>query len=198
MRVVYGPSTSFNPSLPQPVIDAALDADPESASAEWLSVWRSDLSDFLDRELIAAATDHGVVVRPPHPAITYTAFADPSGGRGDSFTLGVAHSEGNAVILDCLSERRSPFDPSVVVVEIAQRLREHCVTCVTGDRYAAGWTVEGFAKEGIPYQTERARPKRGVRRFPAGAAVAEQLPVGALRIDLSPAATLILAVVPLD
>ncbi len=38
MRVVYGPSTSFNPSLPQPVIDAALDADPEAASSEWLSV----------------------------------------------------------------------------------------------------------------------------------------------------------------
>ena len=156
--VIYGPSTSFNPSLPQHVIDAALDADPEAASAEWLSVWRNDLSDFLDRELIAAATDHGVVVRPPHPAVSYTAFADPSGGRGDSFTLGITHSEGNAVILDCLYERRSPFDPSVVVSEIAQCLREYSVTSVTGDRYAAGWTVEGFGKEGIAYQpSERDR-----------------------------------------
>ena len=156
--VVYGPSTSFNPSLPQHVIDTALDADLEAASAEWLSVWRSDLSDFLDRELIAAATDHGVVVRPPHPVVSYTAFADPSGGRGDSFTLGIAHSEGNTTILDCLYERRSPFDPSVVVAEIAQLLREYSVTSVTGDRYAAGWTVEGFAKEGIAYQpSERDR-----------------------------------------
>jgi hypothetical protein len=63
--VVYGPSTAFNPSLPQHVIDAALARDPEAAAAEWLSEWRSDLSDFLDRELIEAAIDPGVLVRAP-------------------------------------------------------------------------------------------------------------------------------------
>ena len=42
--VVKEPSTAFNPSLPQAIIDAALARDPEAAAAEWLSEWRSDLS----------------------------------------------------------------------------------------------------------------------------------------------------------
>jgi hypothetical protein len=89
--VVHGPSTTFNPLLPQSVIDAALARDPEAASAEWLSIWRSDLSDLFDRGLIDAAVDRGVIVRPPRPKLRYSAFADPSGGRGDSFTAGIAH-----------------------------------------------------------------------------------------------------------
>jgi hypothetical protein len=120
---VYGSSVAFNPTLPQSVIDAAIERDPEAASAEWLSKWRSDLSDFLDRELIAASVDPGVVVRPPNSAIRYAAFTDPSGGRGDSFTAAIAHGEGSAVILDCLYEKRAPFDPSGVVAEIADLLR---------------------------------------------------------------------------
>jgi hypothetical protein len=156
--VVYGPSTAFNPLLPQHVIDAALAADPEAAGAEWLSQWRSDLSDFLDRELIAAATDSGAVVRPPNPTTGYVGFCDPSGGRGDAFTLAIAHADTNAVVLDCLYEKRAPFDPSVAVAEIAQLLRSYSLTTVCGDRYAAGWTAEGFSREGITYrQSERDR-----------------------------------------
>ena len=156
--VVYGPSTTFNPSLPQSVINAALARDPEAARAEWLSEWRSDLSDFLDRELIEAAVDPGVVVRPSQPSTRCLAFSDPSGGRGDSFTCAIAHAEGNAAILDCLYEKRAPFDPSIVVAEIATLLREYRVAEVTGDRYAAEWVVEAFRKEGIAYrQAEKDR-----------------------------------------
>jgi hypothetical protein len=156
--VVYGPSTAFNPTLPRSVIDAALARDPEAAAAEWLSEWRSDLSDFLDRALVAAAVDAGIVVRPPQPGIAYVAFADPSGGRGDAFTAAIAHTESNAAVLDALYERRAPFDPSVVVAEIAELLRSYGVADIVGDKYAAQWVVEGFAKEGIAYrQSERDR-----------------------------------------
>jgi hypothetical protein len=156
--VVYGPSTAFNPSLPQAIIDAALARDPEAASAEWLSVWRSDLSDFLDRELIEAAVDAGVVARPPQPGLRYTAFTDPSGGRGDAFTCAVSHADGTTATLDCLYERRAPFDPSTVVAEIADLLRGYGVTEVTGDRYAAQWVVEAFSKVGVVYrQSDRDR-----------------------------------------
>lgn len=149
--VVYGPSTAFNPTLPQHVIDAALARDPEAAAAEWLSQWRSDLSDFLDRELVEAAVDVGVVVRPPHPAFQYAGFADPSGGRGDSFTCAIAHAEDGAAILDCVYEKRAPFDPSTVVAEVAALLRSYRLAAVTGDRYGANWVEEAFRKENVAY-----------------------------------------------
>lgn len=149
--VVKGPSMIFNPTLPQRIIDAALARDPEAASAEWLSEWRSDLCDFLDRELIEAAVDHGVRIRPPQSGIRYVAFADPSGGRGDSFTAAIAHAESKAAVLDCLYERRAPFDPSTVVAEIAALLRSYKVTEVVGDRYAAEWVVRAFNQVSIRY-----------------------------------------------
>jgi hypothetical protein len=120
--------------------------------------WRSDLSDFIDRELIEAATDHGVVVRPPSPSIAYGAFADPSGGRGDAFAVAIGHAEDGAALLDCLYERRAPFDPSAVVAEVAGLLRSYGVGSIEGDRYAAAWVSEAFSKEGIAYrQSERDR-----------------------------------------
>jgi hypothetical protein len=156
--VVKGPSTAFNPMLPRAIIDAALERDPEAAAAEWLSEWRSDLSGFLDRELIDAAVDPGVVVRPPRPGVRYVAFCDPSGGRGDSFTCSLAHAEGTEAILDCLFERKAPFDPSTVVGDIAGLLRSYRVGEITGDRYAAEWVVGAFKKAGIRYvQSERDR-----------------------------------------
>jgi hypothetical protein len=156
--VVRGPSTAFNPLLPQSVIDAALERDPEAAGAEWLSEWRSDLADFLDRELIEDAVDRGVRVRPPQDRVRYQAFADPSGGRGDSFTLAIGHAEGKAVLLDCLYERRAPFDPSTVVEEICELARSYRIRVIVGDKYAAQWVVEAFKKELITYkQSERDR-----------------------------------------
>ncbi len=151
--VVKGPTRAFNPNVPQHIIDAALARDPEAARAEWLAEFRSDLSDFLDRALIEAAADPGVPVRPPRNGLRYKAFSDPSGGRGDSFSCAIAHAEGNLSVLDCLFERRPPFDPSAVVAEIAVLLRSYCISEVTGDKYAAEWVVEAFKKELIKYRS---------------------------------------------
>jgi len=156
--VVYGPATTFNPLLPQSVIDAAIKRDPDAARADWLSEWRSDLSDFLDRELVEHAIDSGVRVRPPQPGKRYVAFTDPSGGRADAFTLGISHAEGDTIVLDCLYERPSPHDPNVVVGELAHLLRTYRLSEVTGDRYAAEWVVSAFKSNGIKYhQSERDR-----------------------------------------
>jgi hypothetical protein len=128
-------------------------------AAEYLSEWRDDLSTFISRELLDAAVDRGVVVRPPTAGITYRAFADPSGGAHDSFTLGISHREKDeTVVLDLLFERKAPFNPSEVTEEIAALLKSYGCSQVTGDRYAAGWTVEAFQKVGIKYvQSERDR-----------------------------------------
>jgi hypothetical protein len=158
--VVGGASRLFNPLLPQEIVDDALARDREAAAAEWLAEWRSDISDFIDRELLDAAIDAGVAVRPPAPGVRYGAFADPSGGRGDSFTAAIAHRERDSelVMLDSLYERKAPFDPSIAVGEIAALLGSYGLREVTGDRYAAAWVSEAFAKVDVAYtHSERDR-----------------------------------------
>jgi hypothetical protein len=155
---VAGADSVMHPGIPQGEIDEAYTLDSEAAAAEFGAEFRSDISGFLDRELVEAAVDRGVVVRPPQPEIAYQAFTDPSGGRGDSFTCAIAHDEGEAAILDCLFERRAPFDPSTVVHDIAELLRSCRISDVEGDMYAAEWVVSAFGKEGIAHRaSERDR-----------------------------------------
>jgi hypothetical protein len=93
--VVKGASRTFNPLLPEALIEAALARDPEAAAAEWLGEWRSDLSDFIDRALVESLVVPGRRVLAPLEGVTYSAFADPSGGSADAMTLAIAHRERN-------------------------------------------------------------------------------------------------------
>src|SRR5262245_8643506 len=79
--VAHGPSTLFNPSLPQRVVDRALEKDRARATAEYLAEFRTDLETYIDiavvegcvgghREMLAAA------------GIYYSAFCDPASGSG--------------------------------------------------------------------------------------------------------------------
>jgi hypothetical protein len=97
--VVKGPSTIFNPTLPQSVIDAALERDPEAAASEWLAVWRSDLADFVSRDVLDAAVVAGRYELPPVDGVQYHAFCDPSGGSADSMTLAIGHRDDERVIV---------------------------------------------------------------------------------------------------
>jgi hypothetical protein len=162
--VVRGPSTTFNPTLPQSIIDQALERDPEAAAAEWLAEWRSDLADFVSREVVTAATAPGRFELPPVGGVSYAAFTDPSGGSSDSMTLAIGHCEddGRAVI-DAIRERRPPFSPGDVVAEFATLLRSYSVTTVEGDRYAGEWPRERFAEHGIAYRTAE-HPKSDIYR----------------------------------
>ena len=100
-----------------------------------------------------------MTVRPPVAGTMYHAFADPSGGIHDCFTLGIAHREKDGTaVLDMLYERRAPFNPSEVTEEIAKVLGSYKLSKVTGDKYAAAWVIEAFAKLHIKYtQSERDR-----------------------------------------
>ena len=162
--VIRQPSRVYNPTLDEPELAAEIAADierdPERGAAEWNSEWRSDISDLFDHELVEAAVDLGVTVRPPRLFHSYRAGIDASGGRGDAFTGAVTHDEGDLVIVDCLYERRAPFDPVQVVAELVELLRSYGITEVTGDKYAANWCSLAFEKAGISYiDSERDRSK---------------------------------------
>jgi hypothetical protein len=147
------PSIVMNPTLNQNAIRKELEADPESGRSEWFAEFRSDVSAFIPYDLIESVTIPGRVSLPKAEGVEYRAFCDPSGGRSDSFCLGVSHkgAEGRAV-LDVLLERCSPLSPESTVSEFADVLKAYGLSIVVGDRYAAEFVVELFRKQDIFYQ----------------------------------------------
>jgi hypothetical protein len=149
------PSAVMNPALPSKVVERALADDLARARCEYLSEWRDDLANYIPRELIEAAVDRHIVVRPPDPRHRYVSFVDASSGMGDAFTAAVVHREGDRVILDSLIEVQSPFDTAQATCTIAMALRSYRCTDTMGDDYAKGWVVREFARHGITF---KARP----------------------------------------
>jgi hypothetical protein len=150
--VAKATSREMNPTLPQRVIDRAVEADPEAASAEYGAEFRGDLEVFVSREIIEACVARGVTVRSPLDGVTYRGFVDPSGGSNDAMTLAISHHEGNRSVLDCVLERKAPFNPDAVTLEFARTLKSYRVSTVTGDRYSGEWPRERFQAHGITYQ----------------------------------------------
>lgn len=142
---------TMNPTIPQRLVDEALERDLPSASAEYLAQFRSDVESFVSRDVVEAAIPRGVAEKAPITGITYSAFCDPSGGASDSMTIAVGHREGEKLILDAARERKAPFSPESVVSEFSDLLKRYGIKKVSGDRYAGSWPSEAFQRHGITY-----------------------------------------------
>jgi hypothetical protein len=123
----FAPSAVMNSRLPSAVVDGALADDRQRAGAEFLGLWREDVSDFVPVDVVEQATDFGVTVRSRlrDDAARYVAYCDPATGTGsDSFALCVTHSEysdpNHTVVVDFLAERKPRFVPAEVVCEWAR------------------------------------------------------------------------------
>lgn len=101
--VAQAASRTMNPSLPQSVVDRALERDPSSAAAEFLAQFRTDIESFVSLEAVRACITAGTFEPPREPGCAYVGFVDPSGGQSDSMTLAVAHMDypRETVVLDC-------------------------------------------------------------------------------------------------
>lgn len=153
---------TLNPLIDQSVIDEAFADDPVAAKAEWGGFFRDDVGNWLSAEVVEAAVDQDVIVRPPvlNKKIKYHGAADPGGGSGaDSFTAAVSHLAANGdVVLDALLEIRPPYSPTMAVDQAAKLFKSYGLNSCTGDAYSALWCVEAFAKVGIRYEhSERSR-----------------------------------------
>jgi hypothetical protein len=156
--VIRAPTRTLNPLIDQNVIDEAMAEDPAAARAEWLAEFRDDVSGWITAELIESATDRNVTVRPPVSGRSYFAFSDPSGGARDSFTTAIAHGESDTAVLDALLEIKAPFNPTSATTQVVELLRSYGLRKTIGDKYAAAWVVDAFAKQGITYEhSERDR-----------------------------------------
>ena len=133
----------MNPSVPQSFVDAHLADDPARGQAEYMAQFRSDLETFVLREAVEACVSVGVRERPPQPFVSYTGFADPSGGSADSFALCIGHKDHGRqiVVVDALRGlfRRTGVGDDRVGVSLLRRLDfclRHRAQC--RDRVPAG------------------------------------------------------------
>jgi hypothetical protein len=158
--VIQAAVRQLNPTISQEAVDAEIQADPAAAVSELLGQFRDDIGGYVDLAVVEAAVDRGVSVRAPVKGTTYRSGADPSGGARDSFACAIAHDEDGVAVLDCLVEIKAPFNPTSATEQIAQTLKSYGITETVGDKYAAQWVVDAFAKCGITYQhSERDRSK---------------------------------------
>jgi hypothetical protein len=124
--------------------------------------FRNDIDAFIRREIVEAVVVPGRFELGPitqgQGCNSYYGFVDPSGGGADSFTLGIAHLEGNMAILDLVREAKPPFSPSDIVGEFAETLRQYGLHRVTGDRYSGEFVRELFSERGVSYEvSERSK-----------------------------------------
>jgi hypothetical protein len=160
--VAQGASRDFNPTLPQHVVDRALERDHAAATAEYLAQFRTDIEGFVSFEIVQQCVgDH--VEMAPLEQYDYTAFVDPSGGSSDSFTTAISHKDGERIVIDAIREARPPFSPAAVIDELSSLLKTYRVARVTGDRYAGEFPREGFRKHGIEYRCAE-KPKSDLFR----------------------------------
>jgi hypothetical protein len=111
----------------------------------------------LDAGKVEQAIVKSRTVFPPRPAVHYHAGCDLSGGGDDDATLAITHTERDRVVVDCLVDQGPrqagrTFDPQQTIERFAAVLHEYRCNVVVGDRYAAQWPIQAFAKLGITYR----------------------------------------------
>jgi hypothetical protein len=143
--------------LSESIIAAQRAADPQGAVSEWDAEFRSDISAFLDDELIEASINHGRPLElPPQRGVIYKAFVDASAGRGDPYTVAIGHRDKGRLIIDCVRGQHVPFgahsfDPMQATKQFADLCKQYHVGTVVGDNFAGGWVSEAWRKSLISY-----------------------------------------------
>jgi len=147
--VWHAPSQRMNPTLPQSVIDRALQEDRAAARSEFLAEFREDIAEFLPRSLVESLVVENRKELVPHVARRYFAFCDLSGGRSDAAALAIAHRDGTKIVLDKVAHYKAPFNPYEIVREMARELKRFNLARLAADNYAAEFVVSAFRGEGV-------------------------------------------------
>jgi Phage Terminase len=157
--VVQGETQAFNNTVDAADIAAQIAADPAAAVSEWGGGFRDDMAALFDDAFIDRAIDYDRPLELPpmqynfqNPLI-YQGFTDVSGGRGDSYSIGIGHKQlpSDFLITDVCRAAKPPFDPMQVTEEYAKLCREYRIARIVGDFYGAEWVASAWQKFGITY-----------------------------------------------
>src|SRR4029453_2235074 len=127
-KILVRPSETrtMNITVSDSLIERELERDPEGARAEWLGLFREDISACFPLEAIEACIVPGRTELLPSAHVgPYFGFVDPSGGRANSFTVAVphVHNDGERVVIDAIRASKPPFDPAVVTKDFSEFLK---------------------------------------------------------------------------
>lgn len=152
--VWQAPTSTMNPGVDGATIAEAYEADAAAARSEYGALFRTDLEDFVPREVVEPLVATGRRSLAPVWSRRYVAFVDPAGGSGsDSMTLAVAHIDHRGLaVLDLLMEARPPFSPEETTAAFCAALTPYEVRRVTGDRYGGDWPAAAFRRNRIAYE----------------------------------------------
>ena len=147
------PTAVMNPCFRESAIRKFFERDKVAARSEYDAEFREDLETYMSLEFIESLTLAGRPLIPPVDTRRYSAFVDVSGGRNDSFTLGIVHKECDGmIIVNRLEEVRSPIpNPQDVIKTFCEILHTYQITQVIGDRYGGNWSSSEFKKNGVMY-----------------------------------------------
>ena len=145
------PSRVMNHTLPQSVVDAALQEDLAAAKSEYLGEFRDDVCIFLPRELIEQYVVKNRFELLPRQGVIYGGFADVSGGRHDDGSISIAHRSDKKIVIDCIKRYRPPHNPNEVIHSMCDVLKSYHIKQAVGDNYSAEFTVASFRSNGIRY-----------------------------------------------
>jgi hypothetical protein len=91
---------TMNSTVPQRVIDDAMDRDPARGAAEYLAQFRSDIESFISREVVDAALVPRRHELPKLSNVAYRGFVDSAGGSGmDAMTMALAHRDPSGTVI---------------------------------------------------------------------------------------------------
>ncbi len=155
------PSRTMNPTLPQSVVDDAMEEDRASALSEYMGEFRQDIEIWLPRSVIELVVRKGRKELLPQNSIRYFAFADVSGGRKEGAGLAIGHKVERKVIVDFAKQYKAPHSPYRIVELMCEELRRFHIGKITGDNYSAQFVADAFAAKGIKY-TKSELPKSGL------------------------------------
>jgi hypothetical protein len=152
------PTRVMNPSIPERVVQEALERDEQAARAEWLAEFRDDVAALVTPEALRAVVISERRHDLPRLAdVDYLAVVDAASGSGaDSAALAIVHAEIDGdrviVVVDAVREAKPPFSPELVVAEHAALLRAYGCLEVYGDKWGAGFVDALYARHGIWYR----------------------------------------------
>ena len=136
-------------TLPQSIVDEAIEEDKAAALAEYMGQFRDDVAAYIDRSIVESCVKKGRKQLMPNSNFTYCSFADLSGGRHDDGALAIAHKKDRIVIVDYLLRIKAPFDPLAAIKQMAAVLKRYKLSQVTADSYAAEYQTSTFRQFGI-------------------------------------------------